>query len=551
MVEWDCSSLQFKQVARNRSAVQNLGDRYNPWAELVLFVHGDERDNPIHWFNHENTPNLNFQGNLPMKEIKRVSQWAQEVDEKPSDPFSTLSTDVRESGEEAREYVRTQLKFPDLHHTPRSISIDRSMLPAITTEPHILPGTSSNRIEPGRPTYNLHNSPQRHSDEQIQSIFRDSQLGLAHNDTYPPNDHLEEDDEETARYYRSHYSLRSGRGSGREGPVDLLSKVQKATSRIIEVLKSQRKAGVNFELLLGKLFIDAKTVPFDYRCHRNKPALAFAPIEWSSVLPTLHGTGSASSKFSSKMTRSWEDARFLLDLNHPTKERMFQANHQPMKTYYEIDCLDTRTGSELIIEFSADKTVLMRVPQSIVGAINIHFPRRVWDAKLLVSTTQTLEGHSTRPFVSIVDKLWIRVPDGSTDGAPERLYSKKEGPHILIRSVKLKREAIHRVRETEEDVHLHLTQVKQLQITDYPEGNFCAWCLPEEDMISRDLLWWEAKFSPTTVKELLDGECNNDNSPIQVAVRRLIETAQLVVTKIDSIGHSSQMPIDSNSTIYS
>ena len=558
MVTWDPSSLQFRQVARDCAAIRFSDYRTNPWAEMVRFMHGDERYNPKYWLARENMPSVvNFPISLPAGEINRISQWAQEIDERPPDPFLAWISGTEEPGDEIEAYVRTRMKVKSRAPLAEPMSTERLALAGVPSQQHmVLASLPSGRAS----NTSLNDSLTHHLQAELRSIkssgselFLDTDLTETSKsprrilDLHDSVERLRVDDEENLRHYRSQNKLRSGRRTGKEATTNLFSLLQTAALRILDVSRASTNAAACLEVLLGKLFIKAKTVPLEYRCHRSKPALAFAPGEWSTMLPTLTGIGSASTSFSERMTASWEDARFLMDLPHPTMRQMFKVNNQLARAYYEVDCLDNGTGLELMIEFNGDKTVAIRASQSTVGTINLHFPKRVWDARLVVSAGPEWDSRNIGSFSSIVNELWIHTPDGSAHESPEILFSRKGGSHIVIKSVKLKREVICRARGTDQDVHLHLTQVQDLRITDYPEDNFCAYALPEEDMIRQGLLWWEARLSSKTViRELQGGHTHNDES-VRDAIRRLFETTQLVVTNIDSVGYTSQMPIDGSS----
>ena len=567
-------------------------------------MYGEERNDPKHWFSQESAHvGLGPLIGLPMDGMKRVSQWAHGIDKESVSPSSARELDTQQPENETKGYVRTKVKLKDLQPSAEPLSQQPKLpdlLPrACTThsEAHlkILSDGIVNKLSPEHshaapsliktpkievfPMSDLINTsagqyraldgshdqedpaisipssvPQMHLEkfsEKARSASPWSSSNLVINDKHRTNERLGSDDEDATRDYRTQYNLKSGRSAVREpirGPLHL---IQEAVLKIFRASQVPNKVRVNLELLLGKLFVEAMTVPLDYRCHRKRPALAFAPVDWSAIMPTLNGTGSTSTIFSRRITRSWEDARFLLDLPHPTMRRMFKPAHQSMRAYYEIDCLESRTGTELIIEIADNKEVLMRAPESKVGTVSLHFPERAWDARFVVSSTSKLDSKSARSLTSLVDKLWINAPDGSEGEAPERLYCQKEGSHVIIRSVKLKREITHEITETKSDVSLYMTQVKRLQVTEYPGNKFCAWAFPEEEMVLQGLLWWEAQLSVNNAIHEMQEDQAYDDSLMRYAIQRLYDIARQVIASMDNIGCTSQMPTESSSLNYS
>ena len=180
----------------------------------------------------------------------------------------------------------------------------------------------------------------------------------------------------------------------------------------------------------------------------------------------------------------------------------------------------------------------------LVGALNWHFPKREWDARLLVTSYGKLGQKYHEEAKSIVTNLQISP---SSDGTSLGLFTKTSTTELRIRSIILCRETVHYSMLYPDNL-LHLKEMQDLGVWSEAgkKQEYHASARPELQMADDRKLWWEASLSSMTATTIL-----KENESLEIGeltkwdakeivdkgvVKDLSALAKDLVTRIDRVG---------------
>ena len=362
-----------------------------------------------------------------------------------------------------------------------------------------------------------------------------------------------EDTKEQDTGFRRFIPLKAGAKSedNRASPMDLLSLAQKAMTEILASLElhSFTKSGV--ELQIGQIFTKATSVPRKFQCIQGQTSEPFPREDWGLIYTARSNEGKATTIFSQKITGAWEDAYCITNLPHPTRRHMFDKIPVGDVSTYRLLCLNEKTGDQAFIEISSNADGVRICPTSQeAGAVNLHFPRHIWDLRFVTVGEAPLSNEVIQPLRTIANNLWIHAVEDAKNPQIERLYSKKPEPHISILAVELRKEMIYNTRGTGKDISLHLTRVEDLKISELP-GGFCASSAREEIPLAHTELW-EAKLLSAELNKIVKESQHSDDKTMEAwaessrlkdAVCNLLGCGDLIIRSINDVGHSSRKKV--------
>lgn len=206
----------------------------------------------------------------------------------------------------------------------------------------------------------------------------------------------------------------------------------------------------------------------------------------------------------------------------------------------------------------------------VLGALNYHFPKRMWDARLAMTTAtlitdesfgcplggisdeMTSDGRILKAAKAIVDNLYIPRGEKALDFYTKTVNKDKTpNKDLKIEAVLLRRETCHR---STANVHLNLrlTEIQDLVIQCPTDRKYSvhAFSLPPEMMVKKQRLWWTASLTSdeaeATFKENIHlelGELAGWTPETLVnagVIRNLSDLAHEVVTRIDNVGYGNR-----------
>lgn len=214
----------------------------------------------------------------------------------------------------------------------------------------------------------------------------------------------------------------------------------------------------------------------------------------------------------------------------------------------------------------------VRSHPNVLGALNYHFPKRMWDARLALSTTalvsddsfgfaagglvdeETSDGRLLKAAKAIVDNLYI-PPGQKVLDFYTKTVNKDKTPNkdLKIETVLLRRESCHR---STANVHLNLrlTEVQDLVIQCPMDKKYLVhvFAHPPEAMTRNKRLWWTASLSSDEAEATFKENIHLELGELAVwtpetlvnggVIRNLSDLAHEVVTRIDNVGYGNKGP---------
>ena len=221
---------------------------------------------------------------------------------------------------------------------------------------------------------------------------------------------------------------------------------------------------------------------------------------------------------------------------------------------------------------SAKQSKVRSLPK-VLGALNYHFPKRMWDARLALSTAtlvtdesfafgaggmigeMTSNGRLLKAAKAIVDNLYI-PPGEKVLNLYTKTVNKDKTPNkdLKIEAVLLRRENCHR---STANVHLNLrlTEIQDLVMLCPTDKKYSvhAFSQPPEAMVKNKRLWYTAALSSDEAEATFKENIHLELGELAVwtpetlvnggVIRNLSDLAQEVVTRIDNVGYSNKGPV--------
>ncbi|KAJ1713690.1 hypothetical protein COH20_003366 [Aspergillus flavus] len=162
--------------------------------------------------------------------------------------------------------------------------------------------------------------------------------------------------------------------------------------------------------------------------------------EWTEIMQPQTGVSAPTTKFIDRLTTSGSDVDYIVNLktSQDGKRRFFEHEDNEYSVIYEFHCL-YKTNQPIIVEVDERGKYSIKKPAEPLGAVNIHFPGSVWDARMIVRGNIAYPTHEYREFEDaaryMVDHLWV-PPDKHT----VRLFTKlSKNEHLTVQKIFMKR----------------------------------------------------------------------------------------------------------------
>lgn len=270
---------------------------------------------------------------------------------------------------------------------------------------------------------------------------------------------------------------------------------------------------LSFEIQFGLVFIPLlpKTCNADL----------MSSNEWSKLFQPHTGIAAPSTKFVNRLTTCGSEIDHVLDMKTSKaqgKSPMFEETFSQYNISYDFHCR-TRTNELFIIAIDEKGEHTIQHPKSALGAVNMHFPGRIWDARAVVgSAFQYQPGSFTeleKAAQYIADHLWIPAEKNI------RIHtSLPKGSKITIDKVFMKRWTHHRClrpgESTAPESPTNEAQNVLLQVTEFQDlfiglgaresseqQHVRARFTTPEEMIQRGKVWYELSLVSPAIETIL------------------------------------------------
>ncbi|KAL4989805.1 hypothetical protein BDW68DRAFT_186135 [Aspergillus falconensis] len=263
---------------------------------------------------------------------------------------------------------------------------------------------------------------------------------------------------------------------------------------------------VTFELQFGVTLIP--------RMPKTRNTSLISSTEWSEIFQPRNGMPAPTTKFVNRLTACGSEIDHIVDLRKSKaegKSRMFEEEYSEYNIRYEFHC---RLSADelLLIVIDEQGGFSIQHPKSSLGAVNMHFPQSIWDARAIVESA-TQYRPSSRPDIEelarhLADHLWVLANNDIC------IYtSLPRASKTIIEKVVMKRWTRHRylrsgegMRDETQDIFLQVTEVQDLFLgSKLAQTNHhvrARYTNPEE-MIQRGKAWYELSLVSPTIEAIL------------------------------------------------
>ncbi|KAL4916664.1 hypothetical protein BDW62DRAFT_218628 [Aspergillus aurantiobrunneus] len=370
--------------------------------------------------------------------------------------------------------------------------------------------------------------------------------------------------------------------------------IDEDTRRLFAAIKPTLEAAeafpgfVTFEIQFGLVFIPL----LPKTCNDN---VVMSPNEWSKIFQPRTGMTAPTTKFINRLTVCGSEVDHIVDLRTSKAEgktRIFEQEYSDYNITYEFHCR-TKADEPLIIAIDEQGGYTIQSPKSVLGAVNMHFPQKIWDTRAVIGSAAQYQPDSHPELGEVAkylaDHLWIpaeknirihtSLPKG-TKMAIEKVFMKRWTRHRYIRPD----EALGRDSQASEsqNIFLQVMEVQDLFIGIITQGSsdnqhIRARCTKTEEMIQRGKIWYELSLVSPAIETILKtnvnlevGERTEDwrstdllgniaafftgqppnspGSPVAAAIgaggiAELLHVAKAVVDKMDGVGACNRGPM--------
>ena len=332
-----------------------------------------------------------------------------------------------------------------------------------------------------------------------------------------------------------------------DGQAATLKQYDDFMSRLLACSKSN-KGQVKLEVKFGRLMIEYDSGTTDYK------KIPFAVGQWHLAFPNKAEDVRLQSFITERLTVLGSDVDFMLQLKTPSKRNMFTPEPCERTTFYRFNCISKQTiDREFTIDIYEDKTFGYRDASVLVGALDMHFTKRYWDARIAVTTASSLIDILG---IDNVDSLTRYLVDNfsvspSASAGYLNLHTKLNDKNVGLQSIEVHRQTRH-TSVNYPDLLLKLSEVQDLCFEHTDEANCHAWTLAKKDMAADGRLWWEVSLASRTAENILKGNetlelgdtANWEPKDIveKGVIREMSHLARDIVTRIDSVGQQNKGP---------
>jgi hypothetical protein len=335
------------------------------------------------------------------------------------------------------------------------------------------------------------------------------------------------------------------------------SRIFQAAGYILEMARASSNSDISMELTFGSMYENNRYLDSRHLEH------GFSLGSWSEIFQTepqdytRPTTSYLETRFSPKLSNSWVDAEFLLNIRLPSDVRMFVQEPVGRTILYQLIFEDRRTKLQVFLEVDHQGNHFIRSKPHAIGAINLHFPRRRWDARLSVTEKCNVSSKSQDPIGKILNSLWIGKAS-ETDITPTIYVRQDASPDVDIIAVFARRETTHQA--TKHDLLLHLTEVQQF-VLDRRYHNGAAYVTgSDKSIFADDRIHWEARVTSSAADTLFqenrtlavgdmakwEGKTIIDSGILE----ELVDMATKVVPRINNVGASSHNFAEQRKPLY-
>ncbi|KAL8730614.1 MAG: hypothetical protein Q9166_003927 [cf. Caloplaca sp. 2 TL-2023] len=318
--------------------------------------------------------------------------------------------------------------------------------------------------------------------------------------------------------------------------VDTANELKAVSSAVVQLLQlGERQGGVM------ELEVDIGRILFRNDSFTNRRVIL--SNVWSSVFEP-RGAKKMETLFTNRLPNPHTDLGFPANLIQPNGQRIFADDPHESTVKYDFLCETNMGDEEVFLRVSDSASIQVLSTERLVGAIQWHFPKRQWDARLAVKNFERLHDHEDA-VNAVVSSLSV-VPNSNHTTAG--LFADLGNSGLVFKSASILRQVRFRCL-TDQDITMCCTEIQKLGPAKEPH-RFYSRPVDRETAETNGDLWWEVKLESISAIQQL--QHINDMPFGRLAdwkaadiieggvAERMYNVAADIVTRIDGIGAGIQ-----------
>ncbi|KAI4224510.1 MAG: hypothetical protein L6R36_004602 [Xanthoria steineri] len=249
---------------------------------------------------------------------------------------------------------------------------------------------------------------------------------------------------------------------------------------------------------------------------------------WSSIF----GVGTETI-FTNRLPNPHFNLSFPSNLKEKGGRQVFADIPYDSNIRYEFLCTTILGDEDVVLDVSQSGNVQVFGSEHVVGAFQWHFPKRQWDARLVIKSSERIADYYEDAVKAVTSSLSV-IP--SPDQTTASLFADLGNSGLMFKSASVLREVRFRCL-ADPEIRMICTETQHLgEARD--RKRFFNRALDRAAAESKGDLWWEIKLECTETSTKLEQDANwSAEKLVEMGVaERLQAIATDIVTQIDGIG---------------
>ncbi|KAL8795559.1 MAG: hypothetical protein Q9195_001980 [Heterodermia aff. obscurata] len=329
------------------------------------------------------------------------------------------------------------------------------------------------------------------------------------------------------------------------GETSVLKQYDDGAAQLLSMARTIQ-GQIKLEVIIGRLMIDHQSGSSEFKKR------TFAVGQWPTVFLNASAPARPRSFITNRLTSFGSDADFISQLKLPSGRSMFTPEPCERAAFYRFKCFSTLNAhSTMVVDIYEDQTLKLQSTDLLNGALDLHFAKRYWDARIAVTTNQSVDDERYAKAAQFMADSLCVVPTASNLD----IFTKTKSKTINFQTIEIRRETRHRSTNYP-DLLLKLSEVQELSFeisaTENEEQCYHAWTKPKPDMVNDGKLWWEVSLASVTAEQILQENETLELGEMSIwkpsdivdalIVRHMSHLARDIVTRIDSVGNHNRGP---------
>ncbi|KAL8657890.1 MAG: hypothetical protein Q9226_001463 [Calogaya cf. arnoldii] len=249
---------------------------------------------------------------------------------------------------------------------------------------------------------------------------------------------------------------------------------------------------------------------------------------WASIFDTTNGA-KTETIFTNRLPDPHTSLGFPSNLKEPSGQPFFTNMPHDCSVKYQFLCSTILGDEDMVLEVSESGAVQI-FSEHVVGAFQWHFPKRQWDARLVVKTSERIQEYE-KAIHAVKSSLAV-IP--SPDQATASLFANLGNSGLIFKSASILRE-VHFRCLADLDISISCTETQHLGPAN--GQRFFNGPIDRTAAEARGDLWWEMKLESTSTSTKLQQANWTAEEIVQAGTAQRLQAVAIdVVTQIDGIG---------------